>query len=80
MTIFIGVLLLIFLLGYLAQTTGLCTVRGVTEWKNGVPGFLIAILANGVLAWVAVVTGCYLDLPLQFKVYEPRILFGLAKT
>jgi uncharacterized membrane protein YedE/YeeE len=78
MTIFIGVLLLIFLLGYLAQTTGLCMVRGVTEWKNGDPSFLIAILASGVLAWVAVVTGYYLDLPLQFKVYEPSVLFGIG--
>ena len=78
MAIFIGVLLLIFLLGYLAQTTGLCMVRGVTEWKNGDPGFLIAILASGVLAWVAVATGYYLDLPLQFRVYEPSVLFGIG--
>ena len=78
MLIFFGVLLLIFLLGYLAQSTGLCMVRGVTECKNGDPSFLVAILSSGVLAWVAVVTGYYLDLPLQFRVFEPSVLFGIG--
>jgi len=53
-------------------------VRGVTEWKNGDPSFLLAILTSGVLAWVAVVTGYYLDLPLQFRVYDPSVLFGIG--
>lgn len=29
------ILLLICILGFLAQTTGLCMVRGVAEWKAG---------------------------------------------
>lgn len=78
MLIFVGVLLLIFSLGYLAQTTGLCMVRGVNEWKNGDPTFLLAILTSGVLAWVAVITGYYLNLPLPFRVYEPNILFAVG--
>ena len=40
-------------LGYLAQTTGLCMVRGMKEWMNGRPSFMAAILFSGVLAWVA---------------------------
>ena len=40
-------------LGYLAQTTGLCMVRGMKEWMNGRPRFMAAILVSGVFAWVA---------------------------
>lgn len=72
------VLFLIFSLGYLAQFTGLCMVRGVNEWKNGNPSFLLAILSSGVFAWVAVVISFSLDLPLQFRVYEPGFLFGVG--
>lgn len=78
MTIFIIVLCLIFALGFLAQYTGLCMVRGVNEWKNGNPSFLLAIIFSGVLSWVAVVTAFILDLPLQFKVYEPSMLFAIG--
>jgi hypothetical protein len=77
-TIFIVVLFLIFSLGFLAQFTGLCMVRGVNEWKNGNRSFLLAILSSGVLAWVAVVTAFLLDLPLQFRVYEPSFLFAIG--
>jgi uncharacterized membrane protein YedE/YeeE len=78
MAVFAVVLCLIFALGMLAQRTGLCMVRGVNEWKNGDPTFLLAILASGVLAWVAVVSGHFLDLPLQFRVYEPSVLFCIG--
>lgn len=78
MTIFIIVLCLIFALGFLAQYTGLCMVRGVNEWKNGNPSFLLAIIFSGVLSWVAVVTAFILELPLQFKVYEPSVLFAIG--
>jgi hypothetical protein len=78
MTIFVVVLFLIFSLGFLAQFTGLCMVRGVSEWKSGNPSFLLAILFSGVLAWVAVVTAYLLDLPLQFRVYEPSFLFAIG--
>ena len=78
MIILIAVLLLIFALGYLAQTTGLCMIRGVNEWKNGDPAFLLAVLMSGVLAWVAAITGHYLNLPLQFRIYEPGVSFGIG--
>ena len=78
MAVFVVVLILIFSLGYLAQFTGLCMVRGVNEWKNGNPSILLAILFSGVLAWVAVVTAYLLDLPLQFRVYEPSLLFAIG--
>lgn len=75
MTFFLIALCLSFVLGYLAQFTGLCMVRGVNEWKNGNPSFLLAILFSGVLAWVAAVAAFFLGLPLQFNVYKPSILF-----
>jgi hypothetical protein len=46
-------------LGYLAQTTGLCMVRGVNEWKSGKPEFLLAILSSGALAWAAMLYSHY---------------------
>lgn len=51
--LFIVVMILIAYLGYLAQTTGLCMVRGVNEAFNGKPMFLIAILLSGSFAWLA---------------------------
>lgn len=44
----------IFALGYLAQTTGLCMVRGVKQAILGQPSFLIAILFSGSLTWIAI--------------------------
>ena len=47
----------IFLLGYLAQSTGLCMVRGVKKAQKGSPMFLVAILMSGTLAWVSMSVG-----------------------
>lgn len=54
-------LLCIFLLGYLAQTTGLCMVRGVKEAMSGSPMFLVAIVLSGSLAWVSMILGAVLE-------------------
>ena len=56
-------LLIAVALGYLAQSTGLCMVRGMTQWMKGKPGFMVAILCSGVLAWVAGL----LAAPLEFE-------------
>lgn len=50
--LFVGVFICVCFLGYLAQTTGLCMVRGVNEWQAGNKEFLLAIILSGVLAWV----------------------------
>ncbi len=68
-------LILVCILGYLAQSIGLCMVRGVNEWKNGKPEFLLAILFSGVFAWVAALYAAYFDLPSQFKTYQANIWF-----
>ncbi len=81
----ITALLIVALLGYLAQTIGLCLVRGIKELKDGNPLFLIAILFSGVFAWVYAALAYALDMPMQFKAYSASgwfvlggFLFGLG--
>jgi len=76
--LFASVLICICLLGYLAQTTGLCMVRGVNEWKAGNKEFLLAILLSGIFAWVAALFSYYADIPLSFRTYQISgwFLFG----
>jgi len=71
-------LILVCIIGYLAQTIGLCMVRGVNEWKNGKPEFLLALLLSGVLAWVAMVYSYYSSTPTQFRTYDFNIWFALG--
>jgi uncharacterized membrane protein YedE/YeeE len=74
----VSVLICVCLLGYLAQTTGLCMVRGVNEWKAGNKEFLLAILFSGILIWVAALFSHYADIPLNFKTFPISnwLLFG----
>lgn len=74
----IGALFLIALLGYFAQTTGLCMVRGVNEWLKGRPLFMLAILFSGVWAWVAASASYYAGLSPPFKVFEANAWFALG--
>jgi uncharacterized membrane protein YedE/YeeE len=76
--LFAATFICICLLGYLAQTTGLCMFRGVKEFKCGNRGFLIAVLLSGVFSWVAVVFAHYFQMPLQFITYDasPWFLLG----
>ena len=67
--LFLGVFICVCVLGYLAQNTGLCMVRGVYEWKAGNKEFLLAILFSGVLAWVAALSSYFVDIPFNVKAY-----------
>ncbi|ABV87621.1 YeeE/YedE thiosulfate transporter family protein [Shewanella pealeana] len=87
MTLFVFSILLIGLLGYLAQTTGLCLVRGVNEALAGKPMFLLSIVMSGSLAWVSIVIGYLLDVKTPFISYEYSMLavvggflFGLGAS
>jgi hypothetical protein len=78
-------ILLIGVIGYLAQSIGLCLVRGVNEATNGKPLFLMAILLSGVLSWVSVIIAYYIDIPVPFISYQVSLwavagglLFGLG--
>jgi len=71
-------LILVCVIGYLAQSIGLCMVRGVNEWKSGNPEFLLAVLFSGVLAWVAVLCSSYFAIPSPFRTYEANIWFAIG--
>jgi uncharacterized membrane protein YedE/YeeE len=76
--LFASVLICICFLGYLAQTTGLCMVRGVNQWKAGNREFLLAILFSGILIWVAALFSQLAEIPVIFKAYPISgwLLFG----
>jgi len=71
-------LLLVCIIGYLAQFIGLCMVRGVNELKKGKPEFLIAILFSGALSWVAMVFTSFADIPTNFKTFEINVWFVIG--
>lgn len=75
---FLLAILLVCAIGYLAQSIGLCMVRGVNEWKNGKPEFLISILLSGVLAWIAILFASYMSISTNFKTYEINIWFAIG--
>lgn len=78
-------LILIGLLGYLAQTTGLCMVRGVQEARNGKPTLLLAIVFSGTLSWLSIGLTYFVAQPSHLMTYLPTwhfavggFLFGLG--
>jgi len=73
--LFIGAFISVCFLGYLAQTTGLCMVRGVNEWKAGNKEFLLAILFSGVLAWVAAYFSYLTDIQFNARSFSLNIWF-----
>ncbi len=71
-------LILVCILGFLAQSIGLCMVRGVNEFNRGKPEFLMALLLSGVLAWIAMIYASYFDIQPQFKTYEANQWFAIG--
>lgn len=69
MAFFLIALLFLFILGYLAQTTGLCLVKGVNQALDKRPQFLMAILLSGVLGWVSLLLADKMDIDVPFKMY-----------
>lgn len=77
----------IFALGYLAQTTGLCMVRGVKQTMLGKPMFLISILFSGTLAWISMGAAEWFGTQDGTHAYWPNaysfiggLLFGLGAS
>ena len=70
----ISAIILIGFLGYLAQTTGLCLVRGVNETLAGKPMFLFSIVMSGSLAWISILIGYLVGVETPFISYEYSIL------
>ncbi|TRX56683.1 YeeE/YedE thiosulfate transporter family protein [Thalassomonas sp. M1454] len=71
-------LVCIFTLGYLAQTTGLCLIRGVKESIEGKYEFLMAILLSGSLSWVAFYFANFLSSPMQAPSFAANLWFALG--
>lgn len=61
---------LLVTIGYLAQTTGLCMVRGVQETLDGKPLFLLSILLSGTLGWVSLLAVDQFGLQNPFTSYQ----------
>lgn len=71
-------LFFIAVIGFLAQTTGLCMVRGVKEATSGKPVFLISILLSGSFVWLAIGLAYLLEQPVSSNSYYPTMqsVFG----
>ncbi len=85
MLLLTGALLLVAVLGYMTQTTGLCMVRGVREWSQGRPEVMLSILCCGVLVWAVAAASRYVGTEIPFLVFKPGpwfaiggLLFGLG--
>ncbi|MEH6577092.1 MAG: YeeE/YedE thiosulfate transporter family protein [Amphritea sp.] len=78
MTLLLGALFLVAVVGYLAQITNLCMVRGVSECLKGNPEFLLAILFCGTWIWLAALTSHFIDAQLQLKVFEANLWFAMG--
>ncbi|MFC6672829.1 YeeE/YedE thiosulfate transporter family protein [Marinobacterium aestuariivivens] len=78
MLLLLSALLLVAVLGYLTQITGLCLVRGVREWSQGRPEVLISILCCGVLVWVVASIAPYVGATIPFLVFKPGPGFAIG--
>ena len=83
--LFFAVFLCVCALGYLAQTTGLCMVKGVNEWKAGNKEFLLSIIFSGFLIWISTLFAHFFEISVSFKAYQISswfiaggFLFGLG--
>lgn len=76
--LFLSVFISVCFLGYLAQKTGLCMVRGVNEWKAGNKEFLFSILFSGVLVWVGAYFSYLADLKFNVITYSLSVWFILG--
>jgi len=80
-------LFLAFILGYLAQSTGICLVKGVILARSKQPFFLIAILLSGTWAWVALFIADAADIKHHYQVFTWQstfiiggFIFGIGST
>lgn len=62
-------------IGYLAQRTGLCMIRGVMELRAGRPTLLLAMLFCGIGVWAFVPIANYWLIDIPHVRYEWHVLF-----
>ncbi|MEH6358431.1 MAG: YeeE/YedE thiosulfate transporter family protein [Pseudomonadales bacterium] len=66
------------IIGYIAQRTGLCMIRGVTELRAGKPTLLLAMLSCGVLVWLFVPLAKLVNIDIPHVRYDLHIIFALG--
>ncbi|MDF2152520.1 YeeE/YedE thiosulfate transporter family protein [Vibrio sp. CAU 1672] len=71
-------LLFIAIIGFLAQTTGLCMVRGVKQAIGGNPVFLMSILLSGAFVWLAIGAAYSLGQPVNLNAQFPTLLSAVG--
>lgn len=62
-------------IGYLAQRTGLCMIRGVMELRAGRPTLLLAMLFCGICVWAFLPLASYWHIDIPHVRYEWHVLF-----
>ncbi len=85
--ILVFALLLAYIIGYLAQSAGICLVRGVHLARAKKPSFLVAILLAGTWTWIALAIVDYTEgrhhyqlFPLQASFIIGGFIFGIGAT
>ncbi len=66
------------IIGYLAQKTGLCMVRGVLEFRKGRPMLILALLLCGICALAILPLAASLGLNTSLPRYEWHYFFALG--
>jgi len=66
------------IIGYLAQRTGLCMIRGVTEFRAGKPTLLLAMLSCGFCVWLYAPVAAVVGIDIPYIRYDWHIVFALG--
>lgn len=64
--------------GFLAQWSGICMVRGVREWQAGRPALLLAIVLCGVWTWTTLPLGSWLGIDVPVRRYPVAPIFAVG--
>jgi len=66
------------IIGYLAQRSGLCMIRGVAELRAGRPTLLLAMLLCGICVWAFVPLASYWHINIPHVRYQWHVIFVLG--
>jgi len=66
------------IIGYLAQRSGLCMIRGVTECRAGKPTLLLAMLTCGVCVWLFIPVAMLVNIDIPHVRYDWHFAFALG--
>ncbi len=64
--------------GYLAQSTGICVVRGVRQWDDGRPALLLATLLCGAWTWICIPVANHFGLQIPIQRHDVALMFAVG--